>query len=171
VGARLISVGGGIEIDANEETQPDGWRFRRFTPDKKLEWSWTITPRIPLSRQELRLELMPALENNSPTNVVSPPIAGFTTQVGVEADFILSLSYWFETKGKLIAAVAATIAVAFLAILKFGADARDALKKLSTRKRLTTSNSKTPTKSATSSSVSKTPSSGPHLKFFYGWLS
>jgi RimJ/RimL family protein N-acetyltransferase len=129
VGARLLSVGGGIDVDPS--TELGGWRYLKFTPSGILEWSWSVTPRTPVS-QELRLELKPAAEVNGFPTALST--ADYVTHVEVEADFVSKLSFWFQTRWKLIGVVAAAIAAAVLGILKFGADAHDAFRKLFPRK-------------------------------------
>jgi len=120
-----FSFGGGIDVDPS--TELGGWRYLKFTPSGILEWSWSVTPRTPVS-QELRLELKPAAELNGFPTALST--ADYVTHVEVEADFVSKLSFWFQTRWKLIGVVAAAIAAAVLGILKFGADAHDAFRKL-----------------------------------------
>jgi hypothetical protein len=152
VAARLVSVGGGIDVDSADATE-GGWRYRSFTPSGVLEWSWSVTPRRPVS-QQLRLELKPAARARDlipGSNIITT--ADYVTTVNVSATRIDRLAYWFQTQWVLLSGVAGTVGVAVLAILAFSAKARDAVKGLFARK----SGARTRKRATAAASSTKTP--------------
>ena len=154
VGARLISVGGGLDVETAADATEGGWRYREFTPSGVVEWSWSVTPRTPVS-QQLRLELEPAakvLERVPGGNQTST--ADYVTTVNVTATHIDRLAYWFQTQWVLLSRIAGTVGVAILAVLAFSSKAREAIKSLFTRKPKRQTNKRV----ATASSSTKTPS-------------
>jgi hypothetical protein len=131
VAAKLVSVGGGISVDA-ADTPDDGWRYLVFPPSGVLEWSWSVTPREPVS-QQLRLELKPTAKIDDRYDRNQRGTAVYVTTVNVTATRIDRLAYWFETQWRPLTAVAGSIGVAILAILAFSSKARDAAKGLFTK--------------------------------------
>jgi len=154
VGARLVPVSSGIDVEIPADARADGWRYLEFTPSGVLEWSWSVTPSTPAS-QELLLQLKPAAKSAEliPGGSTTTT-ADYKTPVNVTATRIDRLAYWFQTQWVLLSKVAGTVGVAILATLAFSAKARDAIKSLFTRK------STTPTRkrAATASTSTKTPS-------------
>jgi hypothetical protein len=131
VAAKLVSVGGGISVDA-ADTPDDGWRYLVFPPSGVLEWSWSVTPREPVS-QQLRLELKPTAKIDDRYDRNKRGTAVYVTTVNVTATPIDRLAYWFQTQWGPLTAVAGSIGVAILAILAFSNKARDAAKRLFTK--------------------------------------
>ena len=80
---RLVSVGGGIDIDPSTDSD-GGWRYPEFTQSGILEWSWSVTPRTPVP-QELRLELKPAAKIDRFTTPLST--VDYVTHMEVETDY------------------------------------------------------------------------------------
>ena len=153
IGARLISVGGGIDVEIPAEAREGGWIYRKFTPSGVVEWSWTVAPRTPVS-QKLRLELEPAVLREDASGDDPRSTAYVDTMVNVTATHIDRLAYWFQTQWVLLSRIAGTVGVAILAVLAFSSKAREAIKSLFTRK----SRTQTRKRAATASSSTKTPS-------------
>ena len=126
--ARLVPVGEEIEVEPATDADDAGWRKLRFTPNGVVEWSWTVKPLVPVD-QELRLELMPAVEIDGDTEAFSGS-ANYTTIVIVEATILEKASHWFSTQWKLLAGIAAVLGTAFLAVLAFSSQVREAFGKL-----------------------------------------
>ena len=131
VAAKLVSVGGGISVDA-ADTPDDGWIYLVFPPSGVLEWSWSVTPREPVS-QQLRLELKPTAKIDDRYDRNKRGTAVYVTTVNVTATPIDRLAYWFQTQWGPLTAIAGSIGVAILAILTFSSKARDAVKRLFTK--------------------------------------
>lgn len=128
--ARLVPLGEGIEVVPDTDADGAGWRLLKFTPNAVVEWSWTVKPIYPVD-QRLRLELMPAvmiLATGQSSAINSS--ASYITDVYVEATQIEKLSHWFNTQWKLLATVAAALGVAFLGLLAFSSQVREAITKL-----------------------------------------
>ena len=124
--ARLVPVGDGIEVAPSTDADGDGWRTLKFTPNGVVEWSWTVKPVDPVD-QQLRLELVPAVKVESVSrSIVVNSSADYITNVKVDATVLEKLSYWFGTQWKLLAGIAAVVGAAFLAVLAFSSQAKEA---------------------------------------------
>jgi hypothetical protein len=128
--ARLVPVSDGVEVVPSTDADGDGWRTVKFTPNGVVEWSWTVKAVHPVD-QRLRLELLPAvkMEVASASTIMSSN-ASYITIVRVDATEIEKLSHWFSTQWKLLAGVAAIVGAAFLAVLAFSSQAKEAFLKL-----------------------------------------
>ncbi|HEU4545371.1 MAG TPA: hypothetical protein VFR88_03685 [Microlunatus sp.] len=128
--ARLVPVGGGIEVVASTDADGDGWRTLKFTPNGVVEWSWTVKPVDPVD-QQLRLELVPAVKVESfSRSIAVNSSANYITSVKVDATVLEKLSHWFGTQWKLLAGITAVLGAAFLAVITFSSQAKEAFLKL-----------------------------------------
>lgn len=128
--ARLVPVGDGIVVVPSTGADGDGWRTLMFTPNGVVEWSWTVRPVDPVD-QQLRLELVPAVKVESVSRSIAVnSSANYITNVRVDATVLEKLSYWFSTQWKLLAGIAAVVGAAFLAVLAFSSQAKEALRRL-----------------------------------------
>jgi len=127
VGARLVSVGGGIGVDVADSSD-GGWKYQEFTPEGELKWSWSVTARSPVD-QQLRLELRPAARQSQLIRNANTS-ASYVTRVSVDASLIGRSWYWLQTEGNLLKAIFISLSAALLAILAFSAKIREALLKL-----------------------------------------
>ena len=127
VGARLVSVGGGIDVDVADSSD-GGWKYQEFTPKGELKWAWTVTARSPAD-QELRIELRPAARESQVIRNANTS-ASYVTRVTVDASLIGRSWYWLQTEGNLLKAIFISLGAAVLAILAFSAKVREGLPKV-----------------------------------------
>jgi hypothetical protein len=127
VGARLVSVGGGIDVDVADSSD-GGWKYQEFTPKGELKWAWSVTARSP-GDQELRLELRPAARESQLIRNANTS-ASYVTRVTVDASLIGRSWYWLQTEGNLLKAIFISLSAAVLAILAFSAKVREGLVKV-----------------------------------------
>jgi hypothetical protein len=127
VGARLVSVGGGIDVDVADSSD-GGWKYQEFTPKGELKWAWSVTARSPAD-QELRLELRPAARESQLIRNANTS-ASYVTRVTVDASLIGRSWYWLQTEGTLLKAILVSLGAAVLAILAFSANVREGLSKV-----------------------------------------
>jgi hypothetical protein len=103
VAAQLSAVTSGIEVEA----VPSGWRFAEFNETGLISFSWSVTPRS-TARQELRLELKPAVQSVLSQEFGSADSMTFPTAVDVSASAPQRMSEWVETNfGAMIALLGA----------------------------------------------------------------
>jgi hypothetical protein len=122
VGARLVAVGRGMEVQGGESSD-GGWRYQRFIPSGVVEWSWSVTALSP-RQQELRLDIRPAARTVGTLDIASTASTSFVTSVEVESSWIERLADWFQTEWPRLTAVAFVLAGAVTAVLIFSKETR-----------------------------------------------
>ncbi|QCU77122.1 hypothetical protein E7744_01950 [Citricoccus sp. SGAir0253] len=122
VGARLLPVGEDVTVEGDPGTIESDWVNRRFTADGTVDWSWAVTATVP-EDQQVRLQLRPALSiDDGARTITSDSVRTYVSTVQVSATMVERVAYWFDTQWPLIVGVAGLLAVAVLAVLKWGRD-------------------------------------------------
>lgn len=138
VGARLIAVGGDVDVKVAAGEVDDGdWRYQQFTPSGVLEWAWMITSNAP-SDQQVQLELKPAVKGQGVLDVAATATATYVTTIHVDASAIQRVWYWFQTDWKLLGAILLALGAAVIAWIKFSIDVRELINKMFGRRRTPT---------------------------------
>jgi hypothetical protein len=131
VAARLTTEGDFLEVE------DDDWQPRTFTPAGVLDWSWSITGKE-LGHQDVRLELQPAVQiDDGEPRIADSPLdaASFVTRVRVTGNWVEEVGKWWEENWAGLTAIVGALGAGGVAVLKWGGDARDALRSVRRRDR------------------------------------
>lgn len=127
--ARLETIGDGMEVKPATAAEEGGWRTLAFTPDGVIEWVWTVKVLVP-EDQTLRLDLVPAMEVEGKAGSPIRSTVSYITNVKVEPTLLEKVGHWFDTQWKIALAIAVAIGSAFLALITFSTQVRDAVRGL-----------------------------------------